>query len=443
MQSTFKQRLTLFAGILLLGGAQAQANICGTDYQNFNPTTNGLDFVTVQSSETLKPCIVNMGLFLNYAENSLTYSESLNANFTKGQKRQDQIVGADLSLGFGLTEKWDIGFNVPVVLSQTVQDDHYVASFDEAGITEFKVNSKYRLWGDESGGVAAVFSVNQNLIQNNPFSGRDPGPTWNYELAADTVIASNWAVALNLGYRDRNPGSAIPNVPFVPMKDQWIYSLAGSYLFSQYDSKLILEIYGSRPAQSVDQDTDRGLSALEALAGVKHDYNQNTALHFGMTKQMDSSLGGAEWRAYAGVNWAIGPLCNSEVVLSVPGSSAQESQIEIYKLDVELLFGFNVETPDEKALALIDGFLQEILAKGFQKITIAGHTDSVGVPVYNQYLSEKRAQSVRSHLIEKFKISAEKIEAVGFGASQPLADNGNYQGRRANRRVEIKVERTK
>ena len=49
----------------------ALGNVVGVDAQNFNATTSGLDFVTVQSSQTLAPCIFNLGLFGNYARNTL------------------------------------------------------------------------------------------------------------------------------------------------------------------------------------------------------------------------------------------------------------------------------------------------------------------------------------------------------------------------------------
>src|SRR6187431_918759 len=98
---------------VLLNPQNAEANICGTDYQNFNPTTNGLDFVTVHSSETLKPCVINAGLFFNYAVNSLTYSRTLNAQVISGQKLKDKTLGADFSFGFGITDRWDFGVNIP------------------------------------------------------------------------------------------------------------------------------------------------------------------------------------------------------------------------------------------------------------------------------------------------------------------------------------------
>ena len=182
---------------------KASANICGTDYQNFNPTTSGLDFVTVQSTETLKPCIINMGLFLNFSRDSLTYSQVLNNNYPAGQKRKDKTLAADLSAGVGITENWDFGINMPILLNQTVASDHYVSSFDDQGIMEIKANTKYRFWGGESSGLAAVLSMNKNLVEDNPFTGTGGGPTWNFELSADTTFATKWAGAVNLGYRLR------------------------------------------------------------------------------------------------------------------------------------------------------------------------------------------------------------------------------------------------
>ena len=81
--------------------------------------------------------------------------------------------------------------------------------------------------------------------------------------------------------------------------------------------------------------------------------------------------------------------------------------------------------------------------KGYERIVVEGHTDSLGVEAYNLDLSRRRAQSVAKYLTEKFKIAPDKVFSMGFGQSQPIADNGNYQGRKQNRRVEIKVWKEK
>lgn len=413
----------------------ANANICGTDYQNFNPTTNGLDFVTVHSSETLNPCIVNTGLFFNYAANSLTYSKTLNANFPSGHKRRDRTTGADLNVGMGITDRWDVGLSVPFILNQSIQSDSFVSSFDQNGATEVKANTKYKLWGNQNQGLAAVFSVNHNLIVDNPFSGTNPGPTFNFELAADTTIANKWALGVNLGYRDRHPGRAIPNVPFVPMGDQWIYSAAASYLVSSLDTKVIMEIYGASPAKKVALDSDRNMNSLEGLMGIKHDLGKNLAIHFGGGAQIGSSLGGPDWRVYAGLNFAWSPFCTP--VYSA--SSAGPNEPEVLNLNVEALFATNSSVMDDQQFGEVDNVFEKIVKKGFERVVVEGHTDSMGADSYNMDLSRRRAETIRKHLMTRFKIEQAKIEAQGFGSTRPIADNGNYQGRQKNRRVEIKI----
>ena len=69
-------------------------------------------------------------------------------------------------------------------------------------------------------------------------------------------------------------------------------------------------------------------------------------------------------------------------------------------------------------------------------ITIVGYTDSLGDPVYNQKLSEDRANAVMQYFIQK-GIAADRMKALGKGKSLPIADNKTDAGRAQNRRVEI------
>jgi len=82
---------------------EALANIGGTDLQNFNPVTNGLDFVTVHSAQTLKPGQINVGAFSNYVTNSLPYSTlSAGANTQSFGSPNDQILYSNLNFAIGL-----------------------------------------------------------------------------------------------------------------------------------------------------------------------------------------------------------------------------------------------------------------------------------------------------------------------------------------------------
>jgi len=71
------------------------------------------------------------------------------------------------------------------------------------------------------------------------------------------------------------------------------------------------------------------------------------------------------------------------------------------------------------------------------KVEIQGHTDSQGNRAYNLDLSEKRAESVRTYMINA-GVPATRLTAKGFGPDQPLTTNATSEGRADNRRVEFK-----
>jgi len=70
------------------------------------------------------------------------------------------------------------------------------------------------------------------------------------------------------------------------------------------------------------------------------------------------------------------------------------------------------------------------------KVVIEGHTDSTGTYANNVKLSERRAEAVRTYLLNK-GVPTERLEARGFGPDRPVATNDTPAGREANRRVEF------
>ena len=69
-------------------------------------------------------------------------------------------------------------------------------------------------------------------------------------------------------------------------------------------------------------------------------------------------------------------------------------------------------------------------------IQVAGHTDSTGSERYNLLLSQQRAQSV-AKVLSSYGVETVRLDVVGFGETQPIANNGTAQGREQNRRVEL------
>lgn len=74
------------------------------------------------------------------------------------------------------------------------------------------------------------------------------------------------------------------------------------------------------------------------------------------------------------------------------------------------------------------------------QITVSGHTDTQGNDASNQRLSEERARAVREYLLANMtSLTSSRIEAVGYGESQPIASNDTEDGRRQNRRIDVRV----
>jgi len=80
-------------------------------------------------------------------------------------------------------------------------------------------------------------------------------------------------------------------------------------------------------------------------------------------------------------------------------------------------------------------FESAVVAEGL-KVGVYGHTDNSGSDAVNNALSQKRAAAVKTYLLQK-GLKQTRVEAEGFGASRPVADNTTETGRRKNRRVEI------
>ena len=93
-------------------------------------------------------------------------------------------------------------------------------------------------------------------------------------------------------------------------------------------------------------------------------------------------------------------------------------------------------TPEAKTV--LDASVAALAGQKDLKVELGGHTDSQGKDAANMALSQKRAESARQYLIGR-GIEAERLTAKGYGETQPIADNNTLEGRKENRRVELKI----
>lgn len=285
------------------------ANVGGSDLQNFNPTPNGLDFITVHSSKTLEPGQFNLGSVLTYTTNSLAYSTfSFAPNNQTFAEPNDRLLYSDLHLAIGLLKGWELGASAGFINSQQIDQSNFLFSYGDTGINDIRLHTKARLYQQDNLGFAFMASIDFDQIKNNPFVGDNPGPTINFEAAADLQLSSDILWAVNFGYRLRQAGTIIPNTGVIPLSDQWLYSSALSYTTDQNGSAILGEIYGSYPLEQTTTPTDRQLSNLEILLGYKWKGFKDVDLHGGVGSEAYHGLGSPDIRVYMGLNWRINSL---------------------------------------------------------------------------------------------------------------------------------------
>ena len=104
----------------------------------------------------------------------------------------------------------------------------------------------------------------------------------------------------------------------------------------------------------------------------------------------------------------------------------------------DALFDFDKSVLKPEGMAKLDDLVGKIARVTLEVIIAVGHTDSIGTDAYNQKLSVRRAEAVKSYLVGK-GIEKNRIYTEGKGEKQPVADNKSDAGRAKNRRVEIEV----
>ena len=102
----------------------------------------------------------------------------------------------------------------------------------------------------------------------------------------------------------------------------------------------------------------------------------------------------------------------------------------------DVLFDTGQATLKSSAYATLDRLATALRDKSGRKVLIEGHTDNVGSDESNQGLSERRAQSVQSALMQR-DVARSQITAMGKGENFPIASNDSADGRQSNRRVEL------
>ena len=106
-------------------------------------------------------------------------------------------------------------------------------------------------------------------------------------------------------------------------------------------------------------------------------------------------------------------------------------------IDLEITFDYNSANISAKSLASVQALGRALTSPDLKGSTfvVAGHTDAIGGEAYNQELSERRADTIKKYLTEKYGIAGSDLVTVGYGESKPK--DANVPMDPTNRRVQV------
>src|SRR5436309_4314491 len=177
--------------------------------------------------------------------------------------------------------------------------------------------------------------------------------------------------------------------------------------------------------KQVDDKATNGISAASERAGSADQHAATADQHAGeaMNRANQANQLGEQ---------------NSQGLTSLRGVIAN---IDDYKLQtsVSVPFGFNKYVLTQDTKQDLDKLVGDVKADKRYFIAVEGYTDSTGSRVYNEMLSQKRADAVVHYLVSKHEIPIYRIHMIGLGMEKPVDEARNRSARAKNRRVEVKV----
>lgn len=416
--------------VLALVNLSTSNALAGFDSLTFKPAANQGYYLNTQQSKTLGTMGFAVGLSGDYSLNSL---ELKNNAGTKLQNVIQKQVGMYLGSALGITPWLDVGVGVAGVPYHQFVEPVTLAGENDAHFGDIMVNLKARIIDSEKAGIglALVPFITFPTGSDGHFVGEGT-ITGGGKLVVDSKrIGDKVSFAVNAGAQIRDDIQLSPGT--ASMGDQFLYGAAVNVEVAK-PVQLIAELNGSTPFNNFLNDHNNNLEidgAVRFLPGENRNLQITAGGGFGLMQQ----AGVPDYRIF------------TSVALRFPKEKAEAAHIaqaepvkEIVISTSDVHFAFNKAVIRATSYPLLDKIFNDIQSRSeVQSVRVEGHTDNIGSDTYNQKLSVKRANSIRTFLINK-GYEANKIVAVGMGESNPIDDNTTRNGRAHNRRVEFHLQ---
>ncbi|MHB8137858.1 MAG: OmpA family protein [Smithellaceae bacterium] len=186
-----------------------------------------------------------------------------------------------------------------------------------------------------------------------------------------------------------------------------------------------------------------GMPAFNVGVGVKVWLMDNIALRFDVQDYIVTEIFQETYHnigVTAGVVFAFGGRRAAAPAAPAPAPEPAAEAIEKGRTTLDVKFDFDKSVIKKGYYGDIDNLVSVMKQYPELAVALEGHTDWIGSDAYNQTLSQERADVVKQYMVEKGGIDPNRLKAIGYGESRPIADNKTDAGRAQNRRTEAVAE---
>lgn len=155
-------------------------------------------------------------------------------------------------------------------------------------------------------------------------------------------------------------------------------------------------------------------------------------------READEILAGAAIGGVIGAGVGAYMDAQQEKMARIPGTTVErvDDNTLLVHFENDVLFNVNSAALDGDGRTTLDDVAGVLNEYPKTAVVVQGHTDATGSEEHNQELSERRAGSVRGYLVNR-GVDPDRLAAIGYGETYPVASNDSESGRQQNRRVDI------
>ncbi len=427
----------LLTSFFLLSAASAWA----LNSEQFRPNFDNLGLINLLDHRTLPKKAWSLGLGLSFAKNPLELG--LVSTGARLDALVNYQVNTTLTAAYGLNDWASVGLSVPFFPNLKIEPIGTSAGQSTAAFGDIGIAGKFRLWehGDPVNdpihmGAAVSPFVTLPSGSMGKYTG-DKTITGGLKGLYDVTIHKNKIVA-NLGFRFRER----ENLLNLNVGQELLYGIGYTRpIREDWDLHGLTEIDGSLSLNGSGSNR----SPLEWMFGARKGFwNSRLDATLGAGIGLTNGYGTPDFRVFSMLTYEAPPIQPRE-----PRTRIIEKTVTVHKYakieggQIKILQPIHFDTAKwtikPESLPIVKD-VAEIMNNTpyIRRVRVEGHTDFRGSDEYNLNLSNNRAKSVVTKLIE-YGVAADRLEAVGRGEFQPVASNKTEEGMAQNRRTEFHI----